>query len=212
MKKIFAVLGFSALLVSGCSSTYLQNSSNVSQIKKSYDKILVVARAKDNLSRIKFENQVVQDFATHGITAMSSMEVIKTDSFSKELSEKDIENLRAKLVKDGFSGVIITNLISAEQYTDVIPGTTRTGYYPVSYGRFGRYYRAYPVTYWEPDQVKVGVKYTLESCLYDITIDQKDNLQWVGRFQVKDPGSLIKFIEKYSKELTEALLAENISQ
>ncbi len=212
MKKTIVLLSFSALLVSGCSSSYLQNSSNVSQIKKSYDKILVVARAKDNLSRIKFEDQVVQDFATHGITAMSSMKVIKTESFSKEVTEKDIEKLRVKLVADGFSGVIITNLISAEQYTDVIPGTTRTGYYPVSYGRFGRYYRAYPVTYWEPDQMKVGVKYTLESCLYDITIDQKDNLQWVGRFQVKDPSSLIKFIEKYSKELTEALLAENISQ
>ena len=212
MKKTIVLLSFSALLVSGCSSSYLQNSSNVSQIKKSYDKILVVARAKDNLSRIKFEDQVVQDFATHGITAMSSMKVIKTESFSKEVTEKDIEKLRVKLVADGFSGVIITNLVNTEQYTDVIPGNTRTAYYPTRYGRFGRYYRAYPVTYWEPDQVKVGVKYTLESCLYDITIDQKDNLQWVGRFQVKDPSSLIKFIEKYSKELTEALLAENISQ
>lgn len=121
MKKTIVLLSFSALLVSGCSSSYLQNSSNVSQIKKSYDKILVVARAKDNLSRIKFEDQVVQDFATHGITAMSSMKVIKTESFSKEVTEKDIEKLRVKLVADGFSGVIITNLISAEQYTDVIP-------------------------------------------------------------------------------------------
>ncbi len=212
MKKTIVLLVFSALLVSGCSSSYLQNSSNVSQIKKSYDKILVVARAKDNLSRIKFEDQVVQDFAAQGITALSSMEVIKTESFSKELTEKDIEKLRIKLVADGYSGVLITNLVNAEQYTDVIPGNTRTAYYPTRYGRFGSYYRAYPVSYWEPDQVKVGVKYTLESCLYDITVDQKDNLQWVGRFQVKDPSSLIKFIEKYSKELTEALLTESISQ
>jgi len=212
MKKTIVLLVFSALLVSGCSSSYLQNSSNVSQIKKSYDKILVVARAKDNLSRIKFEDQVVQDFAAQGISALSSMDVIKTESFSKELTEKDIEKLRVKLVADGFSGVLITNLVNAEQYTDVIPGNTRTAYYPTRYGRFGSYYRAYPVSYWEPDQVKVGVKYTLESCLYDITVDQKDNLQWVGRFQVKDPSSLIKFIEKYSKELTEALLTESISQ
>ena len=212
MKMTIALLVFSALLVSGCSSTYLQNSANVSQIKKSYDKILVVAKARDNLSRIKFEDQVVKDFAAQGITALSSMEVIKTESFSKDLTEKDIEKLRVKLVADGFSGVLITNLVNAEQYTDVIPGNTRTAYYPTRYGRFGSYYRAYPVSYWEPDQVKVGVKYTLESCLYDITVDQNDNLQWVGRFQVKDPSSLIKFIEKYSKELTEALLTESISQ
>jgi len=212
MKKALTILGISALLISGCTSTYLQNSSNVSKIKKSYDKILVVARARDNTSRIKFEDQVVQDFAALGITALSSMNVIKKESFSKELSDKEIENLRNKLVADGFSGVIITNLINAEQYTDVVPGNTRTAYYPTHYGRFGSYYRAYPVTYWEPDQVRVGVKYTLESVLYDITVDQKDNLQWVGRFQVKDPSSLIKFIEKYSKELTEALMSESISQ
>jgi hypothetical protein len=212
MKKILAILGFTALLVSGCSSTYLQNSANVSQIKKSYDKILIVARAKDNLARIRFEDQIVKDFAAHGITALSSMDVIKTESFSKELTDKELENLRGKLVADGFSGVIITNLINAEQYTDVVPGNTRTAYYPARYGRFGSYYRAYPVTYWEPDQVKVGIKYTLESCLYDITVDQKDNLQWVGRFQVKDPSSIVKSVEKYSKELTEALLTESISQ
>ena len=140
------------------------------------------------------------------------MEVIKTESFSKELTEKDIEKLRVKLVAYGFSGVLITNLVNAEQYTDVVPGNTRTAHYPARYGRFGSYYRSYPVTYWEPDQVKVGVKYTLESVLYDITVDQENNLQWVGRFQVKDPSSLIKFIEKYSKELTEALLTESISQ
>jgi hypothetical protein len=212
MKQILTILGFTALLVSGCSSTYLQNSTNVSQIKKSYDKILVVARARDNTSRIKFEDQVVQDFAAQGITALSSMNVIKKESFSKELSDKEIENLRNKLVADGFSGVLITNLVNAEQYTDVVPGNTRTAYYPTHYGRFGSYYRSYPVTYWEPDQVRVGIKYTLESVLYDITIDQKDNLQWVGRFQVKDPGSLVKSIEKYSKELTEALMSESISQ
>jgi hypothetical protein len=212
MKQILAILGFTALLVSGCSSTYLQNSTNVSQIKKSYDKILVVAKAKDNTTRIKFEDQVVQDFAAQGITAFSSMNVIKKESFSKELSDKEIENLRNKLVADGFSGVIITNLVNAEQYTDVVPGNTRTAYYPARYGRFGSYYRAYPVTYWEPDQVRVGVKYTLESVLYDLTVDQKDNLQWVGRFQVKDPGSLVKSIEKYSKELTETLMSESISQ
>lgn len=212
MKKIITILGIIAFLSTGCSSSYLKDSSNVSKSKKQYDKILVVSKAKDNVVRLKFENQVVQDFASNGIEATSSMSVIKTESFSKEVTEKDIENLRLKLVEDGYSGVIITNLLNKEQYSDVVPGNTGTAYYPVRYGRFGRYYGAYPVSYWEPDRVRVGIEYTLESCFYDITVDQKDNLQWVGRFKVKDPKSLVKTIEKYSKELVTQLLLESISR
>jgi hypothetical protein len=212
MKKNILVLGFITFLMASCASSYLQDSSNTSKIKKKYDKILVVAKAKDKVARLNFENQVVQDFATNGIEASSSMSVIQTESFSKEVSEKDLENLRLKLVQDGYSGVIITYLISKDQYSDVVSGGTSTAFVPVRYGRFGRYYGAYPVNYWEPDQVKVGIEYTLESCFYDITVNQKDNLQWVGRFKVKDPSSLSKTIEKYSKELTDQLLLESISQ
>lgn len=211
MKKTFAILCFTAVVLSGCGTSYLKESTNVSQAKRSYDKILVVARAKDKIARFKFEDQVVADLAAQGVNAASSKDVIKTESFDKEVNEQDIENLRSKLVSEGYSGVVITNLINTEEYQDVISGGSSVGYYPVRYGRFGRYYGAYPVSYWEPDQVKVGVEYTLESCLYDITVDQKDNLQWVGRFKVRDPSSLVKTIEKYSGELTSALLEQSIA-
>lgn len=212
MKTPIAILGLLIFLLTGCASTYLKESSNVSKTKKKYDKILIVAKAKDKLARMKFEDQVVKDFAALGIKAVSSMSIIQTESFAKEITDEEIQKLRGKLIQDGYSGVLITNLINTAQYTDVSPGNTGTAYIPVRYGRFGRYYGAYPVSYWEQDQVETGVVHTLESCLYDIaTTDQKDNLQWVGRFQVKDPGSLVKTIEKYSKELTDALVAESIS-
>ena len=212
MKRTITISGFMVLFMLGCGTTYLKNSSNVSKTKKKYDKILVVARAKDKVARIKFEDQVVNDLELQGVNAVSSINAIQTESFSKELSEQDIEKIRTNLVSDGYTGVIITNLVNTKEYTDVTQGSMGTGYYPMRYGRFGRYYRAYPVNYWEPDQVEVGIEYTLESCLYDITVDQKDNLQWVGRFQVKDPSSLTKTIEKYSQELTTALINESISR
>ena len=211
MKKLFILFGLIGFLVLGCANPYLKDSSNVSKVKKSYDNILVVAKAKDKIARMKFEEQVVQDLASQGINASSSMSIIKTENFTKEITEQDIESIRLKLLKDGYTGVIITNLINSAQYTDVISGNSGTAMLPVRYGRFGRYYGAYPVSYWEPDQVVTGIEYTLESCLYDISVDQKDNLQWIGRFQVKDPSSLVKSIEKYSKELTNALITESIS-
>jgi hypothetical protein len=212
MKKKFLALGFFAFLITSCASSYLQDSTNTSNSKKKYDKILVLAKSKDKIARMNFENQVVQDFALSGVSATSSESVIQTESFSDKLSESDLENLRLKLIKDGYTGVIITYLISKDQYSDVIPGGSSTAFVPVRYGRFGRYYGAYPMSYWEPDQIQVGIEYTLESCFYDITVDKSDNLQWVGRFKVKDPSSLNKTIEKYSKELTAQLLLESISQ
>lgn len=212
MKKIIFVLGIISFLMTGCATPYLQESTNASNIKKKYDKILVFANAKDKTARLKFENQVVQDFAANGVEAFSSMSVIQTNTFSKELNEKELEDLRVQLVKDGYSGIIITNLISKDQYSDVVSGGTSTAFVPVRYGRFGRYYGSYPVNYWEPDQVQVGTEYTLESCFYDITVNQKDNLQWVGRFKVKDPNSLTATIEKYSKELVDRLILESIAQ
>ncbi len=211
MKKIFFLFGLFIFVLSSCKTTYLKQSTNVSNVKKSYDKILIVSRSKDKTARIKAEQRMVKDLAERGINAESSIQVIQTESFSKDVTEQDLDKLRKKFIADGYDGIVITNLINAEQYQDVIPGSTGTAYYPRRYGRFGRYYGYYPVSYWEPDRVESGVEYTLESCLYDLTVDQKDNLQWVGRFQVRNPSDLMATIEKYSTELANELLAQSVS-
>ncbi len=178
---------------------------------KNYDKLLIVSRSKDLTARVKGEQQLVKDLAALGIKAESSIEIIKTESFDKELTEKELDALRMSLVAQGFDGIVVTNLIDTQEYSDVVPGSARTAYVPVRYGRFGRYYSAYPATYWEPDRVETGIEYTVESCLYDLTIEQGDNLQWVGRFKLKNPTDLMKVIEKYSAELAAELNAQSIS-
>ncbi|MGB5238061.1 MAG: hypothetical protein WBM43_03395 [Flavobacteriaceae bacterium] len=211
MKKYWLPFSICAFLLMGCATTYLQQSTNVSNVKKNYDKILVVSRSKDLSARLKTERQMVSDLNARGVKAESSIDVIKTESFNKELSEQELDDLVDKLLLEGYQGVVLTNLVDASQYSDIIPGSTRTAYMPVRYGRFGRYYSAYPATYWEPDRVETGVVYTLESCFYDITAKGEDNLQWVGRFKVKDPSDLITVIQKYSQELTTELLAQSIA-
>jgi Fe2+ transport system protein FeoA len=211
MKKYWISICFCAALLTGCATTYLQQSTNVSNIKKNYDKLLIVSKSRDMTARIKTEQEMVKDLAAMGVKAESSIEVIKTESFNKELTEKELDALRESLVAKGYDGIVITNLVNAQEYTDVVPGSPTTAYMPMRYGRFGRYYSAYPATYWEPDRVETGIEYTLESCLYDLTIDQGDNLQWVGRFKVKNPTDLMKVIEKYSSELATELNAQSIS-
>jgi len=204
------ILILSCLVAVGCSSSYMTSSTNVSKEKKSYNKILVVAKTKNKTARIRFEDQVVTDLSALGVAAASSMDVIKVESFDKELTEKDLDKLRSDLVASGYDGILVTNLIDASQYTDVVPGGTSTAYYPTRYGRFGRYYGYYPVSYWEPDEIRTGVQYILESTLYDMTDNDGDDLQWVGQFKLKDPGSITKTVAKYSKELTTALKESSI--
>ena len=211
MKKIYFPLLLSVLFITGCKTTYLEQSTNVSNEKRSYNKILVVSRTKDISARVNGERQVANDLLKRGVNAESSIDLIKTESFDKELTEKELDDLVSNLIEQGFEGVLITNLVDTSEYTDVIPGTARTAYVPVRYGRFGRYYTAYPATYWEPDRIETGVIYTVESCLYDITDRDEDNLQWVGRFKVKDPTNLTKVIEKYSTELADELIAQSIN-
>lgn len=210
MKKVIAIFSITLLLVS-CGSSYLTDSSNVSNQKKTYNKVLVLAKAKDKTARIRFENQVVNDLKAAGVNAASAMNVIRTEDFSKQVTEKDIENLRLALVDQGYDGIVITHLLNKSQYSDVVPGTMSTGFYPTRYGRFGGYYGAYPVNYWSPDQVEVGMEYVLESAFYNLAIDQKDNLQWIGRFKIRDYSSINTTTENYSKELVEKLVEESIS-
>ena len=210
MKNLFIVL-VAALMVTSCKTTYLKQSTNVSNTKKAYNNILVVSRSKDKTARIKAETQMVKDLGQRGVKAASSIDVIQTESFSKELSEEDLQNLRKQLVTNGYDAILITNLINAEQYQDVVSGGASTAYMPVRYGRFGRYYSYYPATYWEPDRIETGVEYTVESCLYDLTVNQADNLQWVGRFQLRNPTDLVRTIEKYSQELSDELLAQSVN-
>ncbi|MBT8181735.1 MAG: hypothetical protein KJO53_09115 [Eudoraea sp.] len=199
-----------SFLLANCNNSYLRQSTNISNIKKKYDKVLVVARTKDNIARIRAEGLVVNELGVRGVNAASSVDVIKPEKISEEMSEEEIEILISQLLDAGFTGVLITNVINTEQYKEVIRGGSKVEYQAPQYGRFGQYYNFYPASTWEPDQIETGVDYTVESCLYDITVPQEENLQWVGRFKLKNPEDIKDAIAQYSKELADALIDQSI--
>ena len=208
--KQFLSVAVLALLVSACATSYLTNSRSISAEKKSYDKIVVLARSNSRLARAQFEDDLVKSLQAKGISAISSLSTGYEIPMEGPIPEEKLVALENKLLESGINGAIVTNLVDASQYTDVIPGGVTSSYYPPYYGRFGRYYGYYPMTTWQPDQLVSGTKYVLESCLYDLREAQKDNLQWVGMFELKDPGTLSSVSSQYANELTEALLKSNI--
>ena len=203
----YLLFGIVAILIGGCGS-YLQSSLNVNGEKSAYNKILVVAKTKDEFARISFENQVETRLLEYGVNSVSSIEVNATRNLVDQMSPEKVEELRKNLVSQGFDGVIISNLISQEQYLEVVEGDVSG--YPGYYGRFGRYYGYYPSMYWEPDRLETGVRYTFESNLYDLKKTSGNNLSWIGRFKVSNPNNIKNSIDKYAKELAEVLLQEAI--
>lgn len=209
MKKLvqFWVL---SLLFSGCSATYLTQSRNYSGIKKPYTKIAVIGVSKSQLSRAQFEEDVAGMLISRGINAIPSFKSEIGIPMQETLSLEEAAAINRKLLDKGYDGAIITNLVNASEYTDVIPGNTYIGFYPVRYGRFGRYAAFYPIMAWEPDRMISGKKYVLESCFYALDSSDRDNLQWAGMFELKDPKDLNTVTAKYAAELTEALIRESI--
>ncbi|MEM9649318.1 MAG: hypothetical protein AAF969_12620 [Bacteroidota bacterium] len=210
--KLPAILNILTLmfLLSSCSS-YLTSSENVGKVKNSYNKILVVGRSKDKTARIKFENNVVNELAANGVNAIASHATKSIININKKYSESELVSLKKSLVSNKYDGVLVTNLINTEEYTDVLPGGSSTAYIPTRVGRFGRYLTYYPITTWEPDQIKTGTKFIFESTLYRLSENPGENLQWVGRFEVKDPSSLEKTVKNYAKDLTSALVKSSVS-
>lgn len=208
MRKLF-LYPVLLLFLFGC-STYLTQSENVSKEKQSYDKILVVGRTSSKTARVLFEREVAAQLGAKGVSAEASADHFLDLPLEERPGQVDREAIRESLVKAGYDGVIVTNLVDSQQYTDVIPGTPRTTYVGTRYGTFGRYYGYYPITTWGPDYVETGTRYVFESTLYSLD-ESKGGLQWVGTFRLKDPTDIRKAVEKYASELTGALLLESIA-
>lgn len=181
------------LLLASCASPYLTDSISVSDGQDPFQNILIFADSKDQVSKIMFERQVKSEMIAIQKGSVTSGEV--------SLDADDPEVIARSLQSQGVDGVIVTTLLSEDNYEKVIPGTPGTYYYP---RRFGRYWGAYPMSDWSPDRVVSGKVYSFQSALYDLR-KKEDNLIWVGKFQVKDPSNIEKIINKVAVELVDAM-------
>ena len=208
--RFLSVLG-SILLITGCGSMYMTKSQTVVKEKKSYSKILVIARGKNEIARSIFEQDIARNLEGHGIKGVAYHKEsglgVPVDT---DLTEAQIADLRNKVIEMGFDGVILTHLVNTQNYKELIP----TGVYPSTdpnyYGQWGYYWAYYPALDWAPGYSVEGTTFELESALYDVRATDGNSLQWLGRFKLDDPKDLQKTTSNYAKELVTALKQESI--
>ena len=211
-KFVFLLFISASMLLSGCGASFLTRSKAIVDGKKSYSKILVVSRGKNEIARSLLEQDIAKELKGHGVNAVAYHKESGIGvPVDVELSEQQVATLRQKVIDDGYDGAIITHLINTEEYKELIP----TGVYPSTdpnfYGQWGYYWTYYPVYDIAPGTAVTGTRFELESALYDIRSTGGNSLQWLGRFKLEDPEDIQKATSQYAKELVSAMMEKSIS-
>lgn len=174
---------------------------------KPYSKILVVVKAKKEYNRVQMEDDIVNQLMDEDIEAVPSYLRLSGGVLENIESQPEaLELLVSTLREKGFEGILVSSMVAANQSVEYNPGQYQATAVPVRYGRFGRYYGTAVVTTYEPASVETHQNYVLESLLYDLRGDSKeDSLHWIGKIKITDPANFDKASSKYAKILVKEL-------
>ena len=211
--KLLLLLTVTAsLLMTGCGATFMTQSKAVVDAKKSYSKILVISRGKNEIARSLLEQDIAKALKSHGVQAVAYHKESGIGvPVDVELTQQQIEALKQKVIDDGYDGAIITHLINVEEYKELIPAGVYPSTDPNFYGQWGYYWTYYPIYDIASGTSVSGTRFELESALYDIRSTGGNSLQWLGRFKLEDPEDIQKATAQYAKELVDTIMEKSIS-
>ncbi|WP_250436386.1 hypothetical protein [Hanstruepera flava] len=222
MKKTFRIftLLFVALFTFGCSGVKVLDSwksDNLADIKD--NNILVIARTENKQARIAFEQQISEQLRANGVKATESFrELPEFNHDNKEITEQQKKNFQDFLKNEGYNGIILTVLKDYQERTETTQdggyyagATYMPAYYPGYYGGFYGYYY-HPLSYstygsYVPSSTTTRTVKTfiLETVIYDLTKDEKQQLAAVVTTQIEDPQDVTKNAAEYTQKVTKAL-------
>lgn len=211
MSRLF----FLTLIMLFLSKSYAQEflgSHTVGKETKTYSKILVVAKAKNETKRVEMEDDIVKRLKKEGIDAVPSYLRLTNELLeAKKQDEEALETFVSILREKDFDGILVTSLVGTNESVEYNPAEYRTTTVPVRYGRFGRYYTTARVGVYEPASVEKHKNFVFESLLYDLRASSKeDSLHWIGKIKVTDPTDFDKATDQYAKTMVNKLTKEAI--
>jgi hypothetical protein len=180
--KFFLPLSLAALMVACSPATKLEKSwadpSLATGNIKSFNKVLVVAKLKDESTRRIAEDKVAaQVKAPVAVPSYSYLTAADTDQAQVE----------AKLKNDGFDGVIMMQIKEVEKSASYTPGTVYAS------GWYGGYRGGYGGIYGSPGHYSVDKTFYVETTIFSLT-DNK--LLWSGVTSSLNPSKVEKTIDE----------------
>ena len=180
-------------------------------------RILVIGRMADDLSRVTFENQITDKLNASGYNATASFSKFPKVHKEFEMTEERMKMMRSMIDSEGYTGVVITTVKDKKETTT----TSGTGvyfgasYFPSYYGGFYNYYN-YPYAYgnyyngfggYAPlsKSSHTTTTYILETVAYNLNQDGADQLIAVTSSSVPEVKRITKGVVKYVEMIAEAL-------
>ncbi len=185
------------VMIASCNSTRIISSWREpdKQITiQNLDKVLVVALFKDETSRRKAEDEMVQYLGGKGVASYMYLDA--------NFSRQNEEAIRQKIKIDGYNGAITMRLIDVDKEKVFVPNSNM---YPIYYRNFsGYYFRTWPY-YSTPGYYATTKTYTVETNVYSI---KEDKIIWSGLTESTNPEGLKKMTQEITKVVYKAMKKE----
>jgi len=182
------ILSIAFFIFSSCSSTKLVSSwrsPDATVDVNKLQKVWVMCLVKDESTRRVAEDELAKRqpgvfFPTYNEYPSSAMKA-------------DPEKINTSISQSGYDGIVIMRLVSKEQATSYVPGSS-----PAYYGGWHGYYGYASPYYYDPGYYRTDQYYTVETNVYSI---KQDKLLWTGMTETVNPGS----VETTIREIADAI-------
>lgn len=187
-----------AIFIVACSSTRIIGSWKNADIgDKKYGKIMIAALTADAVAKGNVEEEMAERLVSRGVNAKGAGGIFNPEmEINDEMKKQVASNLKSK----GFEGLLTFALVSQDEETKYVPGTTYN-YAPYNYGYAGSYwgyYGYYAPQVYQPGYYTTSKVYLVEAVLYDV---ESEKMVWAARSETTDPSSLDKFASDFTSTI-----------
>jgi hypothetical protein len=217
-KSIYLILTLSVIvLFNACSSVKVLDAWKADNANSIKDKnIIVIARTANKQARIAFENEIVTQLTSKGMTATASFTKFPNLKPDEEVTEDTNRKVKALLQKEGYNGVVLTVIKDIQESTKTVTdggyyaGSNYSSYYPNYYGGFYGYYY-HPMSYSsygsyvpQTSTTFTSKTYVLETVAYNLDEAGEDQLVAVVTSKIEDPDDVTKTASQYVKAIVKS--------
>jgi hypothetical protein len=163
-------------------------------------KILVVGISETSLGRRTYEDRFAKALRDNGADAVASYTLLPTDD---RLTREELEGT---VRRDGFDGVIVTQLLEVAKETTYVPPSSHVVPSSYRYGYYGHYGRGYDVVH-TPGYTRTSKIVRLETQLWNAEDSQ---LAWGIISETFDPTSTGDAITSVTNKLVSKLSEDGL--
>ncbi|MCK0131742.1 hypothetical protein MWU59_09525 [Flavobacteriaceae bacterium F08102] len=194
---------FLLFLCSGCASLNLVNQNiNPELPAVALKNVLVIGVTPDEDLRKEFEFKFVKKLNEYNINALQSSVVFKTSFKNAAQFESDILAQIALLKSKGYDAVLVTSVNGIDRFQSRSGEHVKFDYY---LRRFSAYYAVFSKADYDKNKDADYRVLNLQTSIYSLNSHPEMTLVWSGFYDLINPDTSSKTIDKYIKAVCRSL-------